>query len=87
MRRIDMLTVVGFPVLLFLILGWSLLGGGSQPIETATASSAQYSDTAMEQYHEVITESPMQAVGKGRGVCSLTFSDTFTLTGSVRCVR
>ncbi len=87
MRRIDIWTVAGFIPLLFLIFVALLLGGGSSPIETATASSAQYSNTAMEQYHEVITESPMQAAGQGRGECSLTFNDTLTLTGTVRCVH
>jgi hypothetical protein len=87
MRRIDMFTVVGFPLLLLVIFVWLLLAGGSPPIETATASSAEYSSTMTDQYHEVITESPMQAEGKGRGGCSLTFDGTLSLTGPVLCVR
>jgi hypothetical protein len=87
MRRIDIWTVAGFIPLLFLIFVVLLLGGGSSPTEPALASSAQSSSTAMEQYHEVITESPMQAAGQGRGECSLTFDDTLTLIGTVRCVH
>ncbi len=87
MRQIDILTVVGFPVLLLVIFVWSLLSGGLSPTEPAIASSAQYSDTQMEQYHEVISESPTQAAGKGRAECSLTFDGTLTLTGRVLCVR
>ncbi len=87
MRGVDIWPVAGFIQLLFLIFVVLLLAGGWSPTEPALASSAQSSSTAMEQYHEVITESPMQAAGQGRGECSLTFNNTLTLTGTVRCVH
>jgi hypothetical protein len=86
MRRIDIWTVVGFPLLLLVIFVWLLLAGGSSETKTATASSAQYSDTPTAQYLAPTFGSPTGAVGLGRGDCSLTFNDTFTLTGTVQCV-
>lgn len=87
MKRIDIWTVVGFPVLLFLVCGYFVLSGALSPTGTATASSAQYSDSQTAQYAEPTYVSPIEDGVQGRAECSLTFDGRLTLTGTVLCVR